>query len=136
MTHCIAASFLFILRIGIGVHGITVVQQAEDVVLILDLEAGVRRFVRVDVLAVRQIVVHGDLVLRQGLAARADGPVQRQFAAALAQSNQLMAEDLLREAGYMLPQSGETRAFLEGLLAGPQPEGFPAEAARQLLALL
>jgi len=72
MTHCIAASFLFILRIGIGVHGITVVQQAEDVVLILDLEAGVRRFVRVDVLAVRQIVVHGDLVLRQGLAARAD----------------------------------------------------------------
>lgn len=74
--------------------------------------------------------------LAEGLAARADGPVQRQFAAALAQSNQLMAEDLLREAGYMLPQSGETRAFLEGLLAGPQPEGFPAEAARQLLALL
>ena len=74
--------------------------------------------------------------LVQGLADRAESPVQRQFARALAQSNQLMAEDLLREAGYMVPQSGEAKAFLEGLLAEPQPGDFPAGAARKLLELL
>lgn len=74
--------------------------------------------------------------LAQGLAARAGGPVQRQFAAALAQANQLMAEDLLREAGYMLPQSGEVKTLLQELLAQEQPEGFPAGAARSLLEVL
>ena len=52
--------------------------------------------------------------------------------AGIAKSNRLMAEDVLREAGYMLPQSGNTHALLEELLSAP-PAGFPVEAAQQLL---
>lgn len=35
------------------------------------------------------------------------------LSAAVERSNRLMAEDLCREAGYMLPQSRQTKAFLE-----------------------
>ena len=52
------------------------------------------------------------------------------LAAAMEKSSRLMAEDLCREAGYMLPQSGNTRAFLEGLLKDP---GVPQEAVKHLL---
>ncbi len=51
---------------------------------------------------------------------------------ALAKSERLIAEDILRESGYMLPQSANTRALLKELLA-ENPEGFPADAARKLL---
>lgn len=43
--------------------------------------------------------------------------------AGIAKSNRLMAEDVLREAGYMLPQSGNTHALLEELLSAP-PAGL------------
>jgi len=38
---------------------------------------------------------------------------------AVERSNRIMAEDLLREAGYMLPQSGNTRAFLRSIADAP-----------------
>lgn len=53
--------------------------------------------------------------------------------AAFALSNRLMAEDLLRESGYMLPQSGNVRDVLETLLHEPQPYGFPRDAVQALL---
>ena len=59
-------------------------------------------------------------------------PVKKQLATTVARSNRLMAEDILREAGYMLPQSGNARALLVSLLRDP-PAGFPAQAARTLL---
>lgn len=58
------------------------------------------------------------------------------LAAAMEKSNRIMAEDLIREAGYMLPQSGNARAFLEGLLKSPQGEGFPMETVHKLLGLI
>ncbi|MEF9976630.1 MAG: 4Fe-4S binding protein, partial [Oscillospiraceae bacterium] len=42
------------------------------------------------------------------LAETTDNPVLSQLATAVAKSNRLMSEDLMREAGYMLPQSGNT----------------------------
>ena len=54
---------------------------------------------------------------------------------AVRQSERLMGEDLIRETGYLLPQSGEVRRMLETFVADP-PEGFPVEAARELLARL
>ncbi len=45
-------------------------------------------------------------------------------------SSRLMAEDLCREAGYMLPQSGNTKAFLESVKAYP---GIPVDAVESLL---
>lgn len=54
----------------------------------------------------------------------------------IARSSRLVAEDILREAGYMLPQSGNAHRLLRELIANPPGEGFPTEAARQLLALI
>ena len=44
-----------------------------------------------------------------------------------------MAEDLLREAGYMLPQSGNARALLESMRSLGGEPGFPKEAVGLLL---
>ncbi len=58
------------------------------------------------------------------------------LAVAIEKSNRIMAEDLLREAGYMLPQSENTEVFLESLLAERTEEGFPRATVEKLLAAL
>ena len=55
------------------------------------------------------------------------------LAAAIEKSNHIMAEDLIREAGYMLPQSDNAQDFLRSLLDHKQPEGFPKEVVEKLL---
>ena len=55
---------------------------------------------------------------------------------AVSKSVRLVNEDLLREAGYMLPQSGNTRKLLEGWVKEPPSEEFPVEAARKLLEII
>ena len=45
-----------------------------------------------------------------------DDVVLKQFSKALIRANRLIVEDLYREAGYMLPQSQNTRDFLNKLL--------------------
>ena len=52
------------------------------------------------------------------------------LSAAVAKSSRLMAEDLCREAGFMLPQSGNTKAFLEIIKTVP---GVPIGAVEDLL---
>ena len=52
------------------------------------------------------------------------------LSAAVEKSTRLMAEDLCREAGFMLPQSGNAKAFLESIRNYP---GIPAEAVDTLL---
>jgi NAD-dependent dihydropyrimidine dehydrogenase PreA subunit len=72
----------------------------------------------------------------KGIAENAKNPIERQLAQAFEKSNRIMAEDCLREAGYMLPQSEEVRSLLKGLLEKDQVEGFPKEAVEELLQLL
>ncbi len=55
---------------------------------------------------------------------------------AVSKSVRLVNEDLLRESGYMLPQSANTHKLLEELTANPPTEEFPAEAAKRLLELI
>ena len=55
---------------------------------------------------------------------------------AVSKSVRLVNEDLLRESGYMLPQSAETHKLLKELIADPPTAEFPAEAAKKLLALI
>lgn len=55
---------------------------------------------------------------------------------AAAKSARLVAEDLIREGGYMLPQSANTRELLEDLIKNPPTEDFPKEVAEQLLQLI
>ena len=49
---------------------------------------------------------------------------------AVEKSSRLMAEDLCREAGFMLPQSGNTKAFLESIKAYPD---IPTDVVEALL---
>jgi rubrerythrin/NAD-dependent dihydropyrimidine dehydrogenase PreA subunit len=58
------------------------------------------------------------------------------LAAAIEKSNHIMAEDIIREAGFMLPQSQNAQDFLLSLLSKEQPEGFPKAAVERLLASL
>ena len=57
----------------------------------------------------------------------------RRLCRALEMSNRLISEDLIREAGYMLPQSANAHALLEALLENPPTADFPGDAARALL---
>ena len=55
------------------------------------------------------------------------------LAVAIEKSNHIMAEDIIREAGYMLPQSDNALDFLKSLIDQQQPEGFPKAAVEKLL---
>jgi len=68
--------------------------------------------------------------------ASSDDPIVRQLAKAIGTSNRLMAEDLLREAGYMLPQSQNVKDFLQSLLESNQPDDFPVDVVEKLLKIL
>jgi Fe-S-cluster-containing hydrogenase component 2 len=58
------------------------------------------------------------------------------LAAAIEKSNRIMAEDIIREAGYMLPQSENSQLFLQSLLENNQADEFPKEAVERLIKLL
>ena len=55
---------------------------------------------------------------------------------AFAKSVRLVNEDLLRESGYMLPQSANALQLLKELVKNPPSDDFPAEAAEELLKLI
>jgi len=67
-----------------------------------------------------------------GISESSDSAVTRQLAEAISKSSRLMAEDLLRESGFMLPQSDEVRSLLETMIDNPSKD-FPLEAAQKLL---
>jgi rubrerythrin/NAD-dependent dihydropyrimidine dehydrogenase PreA subunit len=68
-------------------------------------------------------------VEQESIASGLDG----RLALAIEKSNRIMAEDILREAGYMLPKSQNAQKILQSLLEQTQPEGFPKEAVEKLL---
>lgn len=70
------------------------------------------------------------------LAKQANNPVLEQLAFAIEKSNRIMAEDFIREAGYMLPQSANTHAFLESLAHTPPTDDFPIDIVKELLGLI
>ena len=60
-----------------------------------------------------------DLIASKNAAEAGAAGLPRPLAAAVGESSRLMAGDLCREAGYMLPQSANTRALLEKLRDDP-----------------
>ncbi len=54
---------------------------------------------------------------------------------AIAKSERLMAEDITREAGFMMPQSENTHEMLQELIDNPPTSQFPVDAAKELLKL-
>lgn len=61
------------------------------------------------------------------------GNLDGRLAQAIEKSNRIMAEDIIREAGYMLPQSKNAYEFLKGLLDYKNRETFPTAAVDKLL---
>ena len=57
----------------------------------------------------------------------------RRLMIAAARSERLVAEDVMREAGYMLPQSNNTHELLEELIASPPTPDFPSDTAKKIL---
>jgi len=64
-----------------------------------------------------------------------ESDIEKQFAQAIARSCRLMAEDVLREAGYLLPQSQQARKLLEAVQQEAS-EDFPHQAVELLLSNL
>jgi rubrerythrin/Fe-S-cluster-containing hydrogenase component 2 len=65
-----------------------------------------------------------------------DNTILKQLAEALKTANRTMTEDIIRESGYMLPQSHNVYNFLKSLQETAQPEDFPAKTVERLLTLL
>ena len=74
--------------------------------------------------------------LCKGLEQSAGTEASRRLARAMRLSNRLMAEDILRESGYMLPQSKNVQDLLADMLSTEQDDAFPKAAVRRLLELL
>ncbi|MDD6297345.1 MAG: ferritin family protein [Firmicutes bacterium] len=55
---------------------------------------------------------------------------------AISKSERLISEDVLREAGYMLPQSDNAHELLKELIENPPTLDFPVEAAKRLLNII
>lgn len=55
---------------------------------------------------------------------------------AMEKAVRLVHEDIARESGYMLPQSGNTHALLKEWVNNPPSEEFPVDDANELLALI
>lgn len=70
------------------------------------------------------------LIQSKGRAEIIGAQLPDELSVAVEKSSRLMAEDLCREAGFMLPQSGNTKAFLEQIRNYPD---IPREAVENLL---
>lgn len=63
-------------------------------------------------------------------------PGLKRLMRAVEKSSRLIAEDLHREGGFMLPQSGNAHELLESLIANPPTKDFPTEIAKELLRII
>ena len=89
-----------------------------------------------DVVALANTLANGKAAqegMAKKLAAEADAPGLHRLLCAVEKSVRLVNEDLLREAGYMLPQSRNAHQLLQGWIANPPSPQFPVAAAQALL---
>lgn len=70
------------------------------------------------------------------LAESTDNDYLYRLMTAVSKSVRLVNEDLLREAGYMLPQSKNTHELLNSWVKNPPSADFPVETAKKLLKLI
>jgi rubrerythrin len=77
----------------------------------------------------------GETMARQ-IADTTDREGLSRLMSAVAKSERLIAEDIVREAGFMLPQSNNVHELLEELIANPPTSDFPTETAKKLLEIV
>jgi rubrerythrin len=59
--------------------------------------------------------------------------LEGKLAKALEMSNSIMAQEIFRESGFLLPMSDYVEDFLQMLLEGDKPEGYPEDTIESLL---
>ena len=67
------------------------------------------------------------------IANNTDKPGFKKLMTAVSKSNRLMAEDIIRESGYMLPQSSNTNKILNEIKNNDKFENIPAQEIEKLL---
>ncbi len=67
------------------------------------------------------------------IAKKSENPLFTQLAQAIAKSNHIMSEDLLREAGFMLPQSRNALDLLNKLVETNKSADFPKEVFEKII---
>lgn len=85
--------------------------------------------------ALAQSKADGEQAARQ-VGEGAEGEGLRRLMRAVAKSERLLAEDAMREAGYMLPQSDNAHQLLAELVENPPTPDFPEKAAKKLLEII
>jgi len=74
--------------------------------------------------------------MADAISTTSEDPIVKQLADAIKMSNRIMAEDLLREAGFMLPQCDTVSSLLMTLTTNNVPNDFPIETAKKLKQLI
>ncbi len=77
----------------------------------------------------------GEVMAKQ-LAKESDKEGLYRLMKAVSLSERLIAEDIVREAGFMLPQSNNAHELLEGFISNPPDKDFPVDAAKKLLEII
>jgi len=72
----------------------------------------------------------------RNIVSQSSGSGLKRLMKAVEKSERLVAEDILRESGYMLPQSNNAHLMLESLIENPPSADFPIESAKKLLHLI
>ena len=75
-------------------------------------------------------------VAAKKIARKTDDPILKQLATSISKSNMIMAEDLIREAGFLLPQGETVKNLLKALVEDNQDKDFPIDDVNRLLAML
>ena len=74
--------------------------------------------------------------MAKAIANNTDKPNLKRLMMAVSKSERLIEEDLVREAGYMLPQSENAHQLLNDLIANPIGDKFPVDVAKKLLDMI
>ena len=77
----------------------------------------------------------GEMMARQ-ISRETDKDGLARLMSAVAKSERLIAEDIVREAGFMLPQSNNTHVLLERFAKNPPTSDFPMDAVKKLLEIV
>lgn len=75
-------------------------------------------------------------VTAKKIAMETDKEALSRLLSAVSKSERLIAEDIAREAGFMLPQSNNAHELLEEMIANPPTTEFPMEVAKKLLEIV
>ncbi len=70
------------------------------------------------------------------IAENAETDEEYRLMTAIAKSARIVNEDIVREAGYMLPQSKNALDLIKGFIKNPPSKDFPIESAEKLLELI